>query len=47
MPFTYKLSQQPAQALSGGSIKVFDTSVFPVATTIVGALVNVEPGGIR
>ncbi|KAI5122517.1 hypothetical protein M0805_005245 [Coniferiporia weirii] len=46
-PFTFKLSQAAATPLSGGSIKVFDTSVFPVATTIVGALVTVEPGGMR
>lgn len=46
-PFTYKLSQASATPLAGGSMKVFDTSVFPVATTIVGVLVNVEPGGMR
>ncbi|KAH8118145.1 oxalate decarboxylase, partial [Phellopilus nigrolimitatus] len=46
-PFTFKLSQAAATPLSGGSIKVFDPSVFPVATTIVGALVTVEPGAMR
>ncbi|KAH8113603.1 RmlC-like cupin domain-containing protein [Phellopilus nigrolimitatus] len=45
--FTYQLSQAPAKSLSGGSIKIFDTSVFPAATTIVGALVTVEPGAMR
>ncbi|KAH8112405.1 oxalate decarboxylase [Phellopilus nigrolimitatus] len=45
--FTYKLSQSSATPLSGGSIKIFDTSVFPVANTIVGALVTVEPGAMR
>ncbi|KAH8118035.1 RmlC-like cupin domain-containing protein, partial [Phellopilus nigrolimitatus] len=46
-PFTYKLSQVPATPLSGGSIKVFDPSVFKIANTIVGALVTVEPGAMR
>ncbi|THH09032.1 hypothetical protein EW145_g2308 [Phellinidium pouzarii] len=46
-PFTFKLSQAPATPLAGGSMKVFDPSVFPIATTIVGTLVTVEPGGMR
>ncbi|KAI5122009.1 hypothetical protein M0805_001841 [Coniferiporia weirii] len=46
-PFTYKLSKAPATSLSGGSIKIFDPSVFEVANTIVGALVTVEPGAMR
>ncbi|PAV16440.1 oxalate decarboxylase [Pyrrhoderma noxium] len=46
-PFTYKLSQAPATPLAGGSMKIFDPSVFPIATTIVGALVTVEPGAMR
>ncbi|KAH8112429.1 oxalate decarboxylase [Phellopilus nigrolimitatus] len=41
--FTYKLSQQSAIPCSGGSIKIFDTSAFPVANTIVGALVTWHP----
>ena len=46
-PFTYHLSQKAATPLAGGSMKVFDTSVFTVAESIVGVLVNVEPGGMR
>ena len=46
-PFTYKLSKAPATPLAGGSIKIFDPSVFAVATTIVGAIVTVEPGAMR
>ncbi|KAL5526655.1 hypothetical protein ACEPAF_8379 [Sanghuangporus sanghuang] len=45
-PFTYKLSRDPSIPLSGGSWKIFDTSVFPVANTIVGAIVTVEPGAM-
>ncbi|KAL5521751.1 hypothetical protein ACEPAF_2499 [Sanghuangporus sanghuang] len=47
LPFSYALSQAPATPLAGGSIKIFDPSVFAVATSIVGALVTVEPGGMR
>ena len=47
MPYTYHLSKAPATPLSGGSIKIFDPSVFEVATTIVGAIVTVEPGAMR
>ncbi|KAH8116116.1 RmlC-like cupin domain-containing protein [Phellopilus nigrolimitatus] len=42
-PFTYKLSKASATPLSGGTIKVFDPSVFKVANTIVGALVTWHP----
>lgn len=46
-PYTYHLSKAPATPLSGGSIKIFDPSVFEIATTIVGAIVTVEPGAMR
>lgn len=46
-PFTFHLSQVAATPLAGGSWKVFDTTNFPVANTIVGALVSVEPGAMR
>ena len=46
-PYTYQLSQAPATQLSGGTIKIFDPSVFEIATTIVGAIVTVEPGTMR
>ncbi|KAI5116347.1 hypothetical protein M0805_002252, partial [Coniferiporia weirii] len=46
-PFTYKLSKAPATPLSGGSMKIFDPSVFEIATKIVGVLVTVEPGAMR
>ncbi len=45
--FSYHLSQVPATPLSGGTIKTFDTRTFKIAETIVGALVTVQPGGIR
>ena len=45
--FTYSLSSQKATPLSGGSIKIADTSVFPIATSISVAEVTVEPGAMR
>jgi len=47
MPFTFKFSQVNATQLPGGTMKIVDTRTFPVATTIVGALVTVEPGAMR
>lgn len=46
-PYTYHLSKAPATSLSGGTIKIFDPSVFEIANTIVGAIVTVEPGAMR
>ncbi|TDL25564.1 oxalate decarboxylase [Rickenella mellea] len=46
-PYTFKLSQVPETKVAGGSVKVVDTRTFKVATTIVGAIVTVEPGAIR
>jgi len=46
-PFTFALSSVNATQLSGGSMKVADSTNFPVATTISGAEVTVEPGAMR
>ncbi|KAF9223268.1 oxalate decarboxylase [Gyrodon lividus] len=46
-PFTYPLSQVPITPLSGGSVKVVDSTVFTVSTTIAAAEVTVEPGAMR
>ena len=40
------LAQQPIQTKSG-SVRITDTSVFPVSKTIAAALVEVLPGGMR
>ena len=40
------LAQQPIKTKSG-TVRITDTSVFPVSKTISAALVEVEPGGMR
>jgi oxalate decarboxylase len=32
---------------SGGTVRIIDSSVFPVSTMIAAALVEVNPGGLR
>lgn len=45
--FTYHLSTQEPVHTGGGSVKIADSTNFPVSTTVAAALVEVEPGGIR
>jgi oxalate decarboxylase len=40
------LAQEPIRTKSG-TVRITDSSVFPVSTTIAAALVEVEPGGMR
>ncbi len=45
--FSHKMmSQQPIKTKSG-SVRISDSSVFPVSTTIAAALVEIDPGGMR
>src|SRR6266849_2766889 len=45
--FSHKMmSQQPIKTKSG-SVRISDSSVFPVSTTIAAALVEVDPGAMR
>jgi oxalate decarboxylase len=46
-PYSYRLSQQMPLKAAGGQVQIVDSSTFPVATTISGALVEIEPGGMR
>ena len=46
-PYTFKLSQVQATQLSGGSVKIVDSHIFTVSTTIAAAEVSVEPGAMR
>ena len=46
-PFVFKLSQVNATKLDGGSVKVVDSTTFPVSTAIAVAEVTVEPGAMR
>jgi oxalate decarboxylase len=46
-PFSHRmLAQQPTKTKSG-TVRIADTSNFPVSKTIAAALVEVEPGGMR
>ncbi|KAI0775274.1 oxalate decarboxylase [Trametes elegans] len=46
-PFTFPLSQMKATPLSGGSVKIADSSIFPAATAISASEITVEPGAMR
>ncbi|KAF9021028.1 oxalate decarboxylase [Hymenopellis radicata] len=45
--YTFSLSQVPPTQLSGGSVRIVDSSTFKVSTTIAAAEVTVEPGAMR
>src|SRR5262245_27523143 len=40
------MAQEPIKT-SSGSVRIVDSSIFPVSTTIAAALVEVNPGGLR
>jgi oxalate decarboxylase len=45
--FSHKMmAQQPVKTKSG-TVRITDSSVFPISTTIAAALVEVDPGGMR
>ncbi|KAH9902959.1 oxalate decarboxylase [Cubamyces lactineus] len=46
-PFTFPLSQMKATPLSGGSVKIVDSTTFTAATAISAAEVTVDPGAMR
>ncbi|KAF9041088.1 oxalate decarboxylase [Hymenopellis radicata] len=45
--YTFALSQVPLTQLSGGSVRIVDSTTFKLSTTIAAAEVTVEPGAIR
>jgi len=46
-PFGLAWSQSPRTSLVGGSVKVLDSTNFPISQTIAAADVMVEVGGMR
>ena len=46
-PFSYRLRDAPPERAPGGTVRIADSTNFPVARTIAAALVEVEPGGLR
>lgn len=47
LSYSFKLSQMQPMKVAGGQVRIVDSSVFPAASTIAAALVEVEPGGLR
>jgi oxalate decarboxylase len=47
LSFTHRLLAQPPIKMRGGSVRIADTSNFPISKTIAAALVEVEPGAMR
>lgn len=45
--FKYELLAQPPLRTSGGSVRIVDSTKFPVSRTVAAALVEIEPGGMR
>jgi len=45
--FTHRLLDQKPIVTSGGSVRIVDSSNFPISKTIAAALVEIEPGGMR
>jgi oxalate decarboxylase len=45
--FTYSLLAQPPIQLPGGSVRIVDSTIFPVSKTIAAALVEIKPGAMR
>ncbi|EIM89788.1 oxalate decarboxylase [Stereum hirsutum FP-91666 SS1] len=45
--FSFAMSKMNATQLSGGTVKIVDSTVFSVSTTIAAADVTVEPGAMR
>jgi oxalate decarboxylase len=45
--FTHRMHAQEPITAPGGQVRVTDSSNFPVSKTIAGALVEIEPGGMR
>lgn len=46
-PFTHRLLAQPPLKTPGGSVRIVDSSNFPISKTIAAALVEILPGGMR
>jgi len=47
LSYSHKLMDQTPIQSRGGKVRIVDSSVFPAATAISAALVEVEPGGMR
>lgn len=46
-PFTYHMKDAKVIESEAGRVRIVDASIFPTATTISAAFIEVEPGGMR
>ncbi|MFF2908271.1 oxalate decarboxylase family bicupin [Paenibacillus sp. NPDC057934] len=47
LSFKHELLAQPPLKTSGGSVRIVDSTNFPISKTVAAALVEIEPGGMR
>lgn len=47
LSFKHQLLAQPPLRTPGGSVRIVDSSYFPISRNIAAALVEIEPGGMR
>jgi len=45
--FTYRLLDQPPKVVSGGEVRIADSTNFPISKTVASAHVTIKPGAIR
>ena len=45
--FSFEFSKVPRTPLAGGSVRIVDSTTFPISTTIAAAEIIVEPGAMR
>jgi oxalate decarboxylase len=47
LSFKHRLLAQPPIKTPGGSVRIVDSTNFPISKNIAAALVEIEPGGMR
>ncbi len=47
LSFTHRLLAQAPQVFPGGTVRIVDSTNFPISTTVAAALVEIKPGGMR
>jgi oxalate decarboxylase len=47
LSFCHRVLSQPPVRAAGGTVRIVDSSVFPISKTVAAAIVEVDPGGLR
>ncbi len=47
LSFTHRLLAQAPQVFPGGTVRIVDSTNFPISKTVAAALVEIKPGGMR